>query len=653
MNIFEISTNSKVDDKIREYREKKKTSDFLDSGKSDLFGRAVNSLLGILHAMPDKAFFLLIFLFQGLLTLQGLDLSDEGFMANFFHGIFRDPMSLSYNFMFWLTGVIGGIWMKFFGFLGLWGVRMAGALVNTLTLLATYRLLKKYIQPSHLKLGLLCVILCLNNDIKILNYNTLSSLTFVLLAGFLLKGLFENRNGFVLLAGVLVCLNSFIRIPNVLQLGLVALIAYHNWSKGISFSRTVRQSLIFAAGFAVCFGLMLLVINMLGHQEAFRNALDFLFNMSNSNSVTKTQNDDYGMQNLVRQFLHYNLRAIFYALIVFSSILAFKMAENNILQGNRFFRITSRIVFYAIVLTLCIMMANQKIDRLNILLMICGIPLLILIPFMIVEHNKDYLVVYLAGIFFLLTFPAGSSHSILTAGRFSLWIALPIALDFLMNLSSIFFRLDFFHQIRKGKMQINIPPRDYRNAWSALIVLMVVAGLIHQYYYPFFDWHNRKEMTHAIDNDKFRMIYTSQDRAAQVNELFAATAKYSRENDYILTYDRIPMLFYATNTQSFLSNSFPGVYRADLFEKDLNSSLKHRGFLPVVVQQLIHTTGQGSRWPTVIVDDEFLKKDDIGRDQVMNEFLRKNDYREVWKNECFRILVPRTNNNLTAINTVN
>jgi hypothetical protein len=272
---------------------------------------------------------------------------------------------------------------------------------------------------------------------------------------------------------------------------------------------------------------------------------------------------------------------------------------------------------------------------------------------MIVEHNKDYLVVYLAGIFFLLTFPAGSSHSILTAGRFSLWIALPIALDFLMNLSSIFFRLDFFHQIRKGNVQINVPPRDYRNAWSALIVLMLVAGMLHQYYYPFFDWHNRTKMTHSINNDKFRMIFTSQDRATKVNELFAATAKYSRENDYILTYDRIPMLFYATNTQSFLSNSFPGVYRADLFEKDLNSSLKHRGFLPVVVQQLIHTTGQGSRWPTEIVDDEFLKKDDIGRDRVMNEFLRKNEYREVWKNDCFRILVPRTSKNLTAMNTVN
>ncbi|MCU0381391.1 MAG: hypothetical protein MUE58_09410 [Chitinophagaceae bacterium] len=58
----------------------------------------------------------------------------------------------------------------------------------------------------------------------------------------------------------------------------------------------------------------------------------------------------------------------------------------------------------------------------------------------------------------------------------------------------------------------------------------------------------------------------------------------------------------------------------------------------------------GSGWP---FGGEFLKKDDIGRDRVMNEFLRKNEYREVWKNDCFRILVPRTSKNLTAMNTVN
>jgi hypothetical protein len=285
--------------------------------------------------------------------------------------------------------------------------------------------------------------------------------------------------------------------------------------------------------------------------------------------------------------------------------------------------------------------------------MICGIPLLTLFPFLIAEENKDYQVVYLAGIFFLLSFPAGSSHSLLTAGRFSLWIALPIALDFLMNLYTVHASVNLSHQIGKRKIPIHIPPGDYRNAWALLIVFMLGAGLIHQYYYPFFDWHKREDMRYTVNSDKFRMIHTTEDRATQVNELLEASTKYIRENDYILTYDRTPMLYYATNTRSFLSNPFPGVYRADLFEKDINSSLERHGFLPVVIEQRIHTTGQGSRWPTVIVEDEFLKKDDLGRDRVLNEFLTKNEYREAWKNQCFRILVPRSPKNWSAINTVN
>jgi hypothetical protein len=44
--------------------------------------------------------------------------------------------------MFWLTGVIGGLWVKVFSPLGLLGIRLGGAVVNTVTVVLTYNLLK-------------------------------------------------------------------------------------------------------------------------------------------------------------------------------------------------------------------------------------------------------------------------------------------------------------------------------------------------------------------------------------------------------------------------------------------------------------------------------------------------------------------------------
>ena len=94
--------------------------------------------------------------------------------------------------MFWLTGVIGGGWSKLTSPLGLLGLRLGGAIVNTVTVVLTYHLLKKYLKPEYLKLGLFLVLLSLNNDIKILNYNTLSSLFYVIAIIFLFKGILRN-----------------------------------------------------------------------------------------------------------------------------------------------------------------------------------------------------------------------------------------------------------------------------------------------------------------------------------------------------------------------------------------------------------------------------------------------------------------------------
>src|ERR1700676_1023208 len=170
-----------------------------------------NYLFPFLSKMNTRLFFILVFVLEVLLIFQGLDLSDEGFLSTFYSHIFSNPPCVSYNFMFWLTGIIGGVWTKIFSPLGLWGIRLGGAVINTLTVILTYRLLKKYLNPAYLKLGLILVVLSLNNDIKVLNYNTLSSLFYVIIVYFLFNGLQKGQPGKILLGGFFVGLNTFIR----------------------------------------------------------------------------------------------------------------------------------------------------------------------------------------------------------------------------------------------------------------------------------------------------------------------------------------------------------------------------------------------------------------------------------------------------------
>src|SRR5450755_5199790 len=107
--------------------------------------------------MNDKVFFVLIILIQVIFIFQGLDFADSGFDAEFYTRIFSDPDSVQYNFMFWFTGIIGGVWLKLFPGLGLLGLRMAGILFTTITLWITHDLLKKYLHTGPLRLSLFLI----------------------------------------------------------------------------------------------------------------------------------------------------------------------------------------------------------------------------------------------------------------------------------------------------------------------------------------------------------------------------------------------------------------------------------------------------------------------------------------------------------------
>src|SRR5688572_22054389 len=143
------------------------------------------SILSWLERMDVKLFFGLLFLYQLIFIFQGFDIADEGFHATFYERFYSDPESVQYSFMFWFSGVFGNLFSGF----GLWGIRFGGVLVIMATIIATYQLLKRYLNPGHLKLGLFLVTILLNNNRKTIYYDNLSILFYVLIILFLVAGL--------------------------------------------------------------------------------------------------------------------------------------------------------------------------------------------------------------------------------------------------------------------------------------------------------------------------------------------------------------------------------------------------------------------------------------------------------------------------------
>src|SRR3974390_1659766 len=100
--------------------------------------QATDKISSWIRSINPPLFFLFIFVYHLLVVFQGIDFNDEGFHLAFYQQIFSGPESVQYAFWAWLTGMVGGTFMKLFPYLGILGIRFLGALVSTCTIIIAY-----------------------------------------------------------------------------------------------------------------------------------------------------------------------------------------------------------------------------------------------------------------------------------------------------------------------------------------------------------------------------------------------------------------------------------------------------------------------------------------------------------------------------------
>ncbi len=599
------------------------------------------SLIPILGGMRDRTFFLLVFLLQVALIFQGFDLSDEGFLSIFYRRIFSNPDAVSYNFMFWLTGIIGGTWARLFSPLGLLGIRFGGVAVNTLTTILCYSLLKKYLNPEYLKIGLLLVVLSLNNDIKVINYNTLSSLFYIIAVYLLFSGLQNGKIINVLAGGFIVGLNVFVRAPNILELGMVLGIFYYSHLNPKEDNKVFRQIAAFLAGFVAAVCVIIMAMYLLGHLKIFIDSIRLLFAMGKNEPTPSAVQNGYGLSRLIFIFWSNNVQSLKYALFMSATILGglyiFNLIRAKVKYG-KYIVISIASVFVTLILYL---IYTHLISHFTILFFITGLILLSSVSMIVSNVDSKIKMLLFFGLFFLVTFPLGSSDGIYTAGRYCLWIALPIITDYLLSIAFVNNLLTVTRDNQEFRKKVVFTEGQLIITKKTVIYLLMIAGLYQLFYYPFFDRRSRIQMHYSLEAKNLSGIYTTKGRAETFNELMRESSKYIKTDDRVLAYDHIAMYYYATNTTPYLSNSLPSVYSASLFRADLKASSEKNKTLPAIIMQKIGTTGNDSKWPEEIQPGNYYENElNLERNHILDTFLTANHYKKVWENVAFKIMIP-------------
>jgi hypothetical protein len=597
----------------------------------------LNSPPTLIEKINFRVFIFLLFLFQVIFIFQGIDLSDEGFYATFYQQIYDHPESAQYNFMFWFSGIVGGAVTKIFPGLGLWGIRFAGVLVTTGTIIITYNLLKKYLNAGYLKLGLLMVVLFINNNLKMVHYNDLSALLNMATIYFLFRALKENKSGKLFAAGLLVSLSTFTRLPNILCLGLGLAIFLDGYFQKTSFKKQFIQLIVFGCGFVFMTAVLLGLMKLLGHLGIFLNSIKLLSKMGSGG-----EESFYGPVVLIKTFIVTHAASLKYALVILVGMIAGTATVNYIKKYPFYKKWIIDAGRYAIALLLCALLFRGTINKEILLYFYIGLTLIITALIVITRTDNDIKLLSLMGLYILLTYPFSSSAGIFTVGIYSLWLSFPVAINYLFSATSLTGQITLFRSNTLDNGGFVITEPQLKQIRNLVVFVCMVGSLVHTYRYPFFDKHDRLKMASSIDSKYLKGIFTTKERATALNELLQESSKYVKENDYMLAYQCTPMLNYITHTTPYMRNSYPWLYDAETFKTELYKGLDETKTLPVVVMQKIKTIGASSNWPDPATEDvSVYEKKNEKRNSYMNEFLQNNNYKEVWSNNVFRIFVPK------------
>ncbi|MDP7239373.1 MAG: hypothetical protein QGI34_21860, partial [Candidatus Latescibacteria bacterium] len=182
---------------------------------------------------------------------QGIDLTDQGYALTTYQRIFDDPPTVldKLTLFYWLSAVIGGLWNQIFGGLGALAFKLAYVFNVYLILLCVYYTLKEYFDRTQLLFALLLTLMFVNKAVvNWIQYNSLTSLFYVAAGFLLLHGLKKQSHAPIFLAALILGLNIFIKIPNILGLSLILVPIFYGYLSHFSTGQYFRIALLFISG---------------------------------------------------------------------------------------------------------------------------------------------------------------------------------------------------------------------------------------------------------------------------------------------------------------------------------------------------------------------------------------------------------------------
>ena len=539
----------------------------------------------------------LLSLWQLVVAMFGVDLCDSGYYLTFFENIFKAPDSVEYNFMYYLSGVAGGALDAVLPEGGKWlAMRVAGVLCNVGAMALLACALRRILPATAVILGFMMVTASLVAFPYTFNNDLMSALLWVAALVCLFKGLTGGRLWQLLLAGVLVGVNTFTRIPNVLAVGLAVVPFIARFHTRCAWRDCWRQCGTFLSGALLGALVVIGMMMSLGHWDIFKQNMADLLGIATGSSGAASHNAG----GLVAVMLAFYRQCLLVGLKMFALWLPVWLAWRYI--GNRWLRLA---VWLAVVVAALYFMWHQS-HIMHPLWVMCVAGLI----WVICQGGNRAVAAWL-GLFMLLVFPLGSDGATNNGGVIA-WMAAPVAALLWQRRGNVVFPLAF------------------------ILVGLVQTMTIGAYFDGGSLWHK----TATVNDSRACGILTTPERAHIINETLSGLSGQLSVGDTLLCYGSIPMLNHLTRTIPAIGCSWPELLSADALNARLDAMAGSR---PAILRQKFNnlglywseaTDGYLMAYPH---QDKFLTQDKM---DALKRWMDGVGYRIVWQNEWFALYLP-------------
>ncbi len=579
-----------------------------------------NFLLNIKKKKPiTTVTFIGITLYYAIITLQGIDVCDEGFLLASYQQIFSSPETIESNHLVWLTTIIGGICYKIFPMGGVISFRILGAIIIIITMFFTRSILKNYIQNRYILIGLLMIMVSKGYGVVNFSYNTLAGFMSVIISLFLIKGIIKQNLTYLYISGLFLGIGTFCSLPFITIVVLLLAIPFYQYiNSKIKFRIVFKNMTLFISGILSGIGLVLCLMYLLGHLDIFKDAIYSLL------SHSKASDSNHNLVILSKKYILDYIKTIklgsFLILGTFILITLKRYIKSN--SVNLIWKIVS-FLFFAFII---------KVNHIYSTYFVCLAGTIWII--IDAEQKKELRLIAFIGLLIALFLPIGTDPGIHSIGHVSIWLSIPL----------------FLSTISKSDMVINIKYKSNtlttylnKNSLMPLLKLYVIAFFVVKIIsisgQAYFDPGCRIHKIHQIDSQLTKHIYTTKKRATIINKALEKLNEVVKPNDYLLVYDKMPMLHYLTNTKPYLYNQWIWCYDSYNFNEKIKKAEREINVLPPVLVHKFETIFAFSEPIEDYLDENkpatYLNR--TASHKYLKDFLVRNKYEITWQNEYYSL----------------